>query len=65
MLSALAANGIWTDTVGLLFTYFVLVPALVTGLIVVAMVTAKGEKKSDDELRARWAARMRATRSDD
>lgn len=50
-----AARGFWTDTVGLLFTYGVLIPAIVTGLIVVAMVSGRGEKKEDDEIRARWA----------
>jgi len=52
-----AARGIWTDTVGLLFTYAILLPALVTGLIVVAMVSGRGDKKADDELRRRWASR--------
>jgi hypothetical protein len=50
-----AARGIWTDTVGLLFTYGILIPALVTGLIIVAMVSGRGEKQEDDEMRARWA----------
>ena len=58
MLSVLAANGIWTDTVGLLFTYGVLLPALATGLIVVAMVSARGEKTVDDEIRARFLAKI-------
>lgn len=43
-----------TDTIGLVFTYFVLVPALMTGLIVVAVVTAKGEKREDEKLAGRW-----------
>ncbi len=50
-----AARGVWTDTVGLLFTYGILIPAIVTGLIVVAMVSGRGEKQEDDEIRARWA----------
>ncbi len=57
MLSVIAANGIWTDTVGLLFTYAFLLPAVVTGLIVVAVVAARGEKRADDELRGRWGRR--------
>lgn len=57
MLCVVAATGFWTDTVGLLFTYAVLLPALVVGLIVVAMVSAKGEKRADDELRGRWGKR--------
>lgn len=55
MLSSLiAANGIWTETVGLVFTYVVLLPAIATGVIIVAIVSAKGEKRDDDELRGRW-----------
>ena len=50
-----AARGIWTDTFGLLFTYGILIPALVTGLILVAKVSGRGEKQEDDELRERWA----------
>jgi len=52
-----AARGIWTDTVGLLFTYGILIPAIVTGLIVVAMVSGRGDKQADDEIRRRWASR--------
>ncbi|MFP5361225.1 MAG: hypothetical protein ACLGI5_00680 [Thermoleophilia bacterium] len=55
--SLIAANGIWTDTVGLVFTYVVLVPAIATGAIVVAIVSARGEKRDDDELRGRWGRR--------
>jgi hypothetical protein len=32
----------------------VLLPAIATGLIIVAMVSAKGEKRADEELRGRW-----------
>ena len=50
-----AARGIWTDTIGLLFTWAILLPAVVTGLIVVAMVSGRGDTKADDEMRGRWA----------
>ena len=50
-----AARGIWTDTVGLLFTWAVLLPATVTVCIVVAMVSGRGDKRDDDEIRSRWA----------
>jgi hypothetical protein len=43
-----------TDTIGLVFTWFVLLPAVATGLIVVAVVTAKGEKREDEKLQGRW-----------
>lgn len=59
MSSVIAASGIWTDTVGLLFTYGILLPALATGLIVVAIVSARGEKAADDEIRARFLAKIR------
>ena len=59
MLSVIAANGIWTDTVGLVFTWFILLPAVATGLIVVAMVSGKGEKDADAELRGRWGRKRR------
>lgn len=61
MLSAIAASstghGIWSDTVGLLFTFGILMPALATGLIIVAIVSGRGEKEADDELRQRWSAK--------
>lgn len=61
MVSTLAASvGIWTDTVGLLFTFGVLMPALATGLIVVAMVSRRGEKEVDEEIRARFLAKVRS-----
>jgi hypothetical protein len=52
-----ASKGIWTETVGLLFTFGVLLPALATVLIMVAMVSGRGEKEVDDELRGRWGRR--------
>jgi len=54
MLSTLAANGIWSETVGLVFTWFILLPAVATGLIIVAIVAGRGDKAADDELRGRW-----------
>jgi hypothetical protein len=43
-----------SDTIGLGFTYFVLIPALATGLIVVAVVTARGEKRENERLAGHW-----------
>lgn len=57
MFSSIGANGIWTDTIGLLFTYGILLPAIATALIIVAIVGARGEKRDDDELRGRWGRR--------
>jgi hypothetical protein len=48
-----------TDTIGLAFTYFVLIPAILTGLIVVAVVTARGEKREDEKYTKsrRWGSK--------
>lgn len=54
MLSLISASQAVTDTIGLAFTYFVLVPVIATGLIVVAIVTARGEKKENEKLAGRW-----------
>jgi hypothetical protein len=43
-----------TDSIGLAFTYFVLIPAILTGLIVVAVVSARGEKRENEKLGGRW-----------
>ena len=50
-----SGHGIWNnDTVGLIFTWVVLLPGIATGLIVVAMISARGDKAADDDLRGRW-----------
>ena len=65
MISSLAVSyGIWNDTVGLLFTFGILMPALATGLIVVAIVSAKGDKDADAELRGRWGRKRGADDAD-
>ena len=46
-----------TDTIGLVFTFFVLMPAIATGLIVVAIVSARGEKREGEKLAGRWGRR--------
>ena len=50
----LALSQALTDTLGLVFTYFVLIPAIATGLIVVAVVSARGEKRENEKLGGRW-----------
>jgi len=61
MFSAIAANGIWSDTFGLVFTFVILMPALAAGLIIVALVSGKGDKEADEELRGRWGRRRDTT----
>ena len=51
---SIAASGFWSDTVGLVFTFLILMPALATGLIIVAILSGRGEKQADEELRGRW-----------
>jgi hypothetical protein len=58
-----AASQAWTDSIGLAFTWVLLLPALATGLIVVAVVSARGEKAENEKLEGRWGRRAR--RSDD
>jgi hypothetical protein len=53
LLIAISKEGL-TDTIGLVFTFFVLMPALATGLIVVAVVAARGEKREHERLTGRW-----------
>ena len=53
-MSLVIASQASSDTIGLLFTWAVLLPAIVTGLIVVAVVTAKGEKREDEKNAGRW-----------
>jgi hypothetical protein len=59
MLSSVLAAGFWNNNTGLLFTWVVLLPAIATGLIAVAKVTAKGEQDADAELKGRWGRRKR------
>jgi hypothetical protein len=56
-MSLVIASQAPSDTIGLLFTWAVLLPAIVTGLIVVAIVTAKGEKREDEKLAGRWGTK--------
>ena len=50
-----------SDTIGLAFTYFVLIPAIATGLIVVAVVSARGEKRENEKLAGRWGRKRGRT----
>jgi hypothetical protein len=43
-----------SDSIGLAFTYLVLIPAIATGLIVVAVVSARGEKRENEKASGRW-----------
>jgi len=58
-----AVSQAWTDSIGLAFTWLLLLPVLATGLIILAIVSARGEKAENEKLAGRWGPRAR--RSDD
>jgi hypothetical protein len=58
--SLIAASQAWTDSIGLLFTFGVLMPAVATVCIVVAIVSGRGEKAADGKLAGRWGRRRSA-----
>jgi hypothetical protein len=60
MLSLILADAT-SDTIGLVFTYFVLIPAILTGLIVVAIVSARGEKRENEKHGNRWGRKRGST----
>ena len=57
MISAttLALSQAWTDSIGLAFTFVVLLPAIATVCVVVAIVSARGEKSENEKTENRWA----------
>jgi hypothetical protein len=58
IISAATSHGIWdSDTFGLIFVWIILLPAIVTGVIVVSIVAGRGDTKADDEIRGRWGAK--------
>ena len=63
VVAAAAGHGIWNETFGLLFTFGILLPALATGLVIVAIVSARGEKQADEELRGRWGRKRSSSDS--
>ena len=50
----LALSQAWTDSIGLLFTFAVLMPAVAVVCIIVAIVAGRGEKREDDANVGRW-----------
>lgn len=58
-MSLVLASQAASDTIGLVFTYFVLIPAILTGLIVVAIVSARGEKRENEKYTSsrRWGSK--------
>jgi hypothetical protein len=61
MFAAATTHGIFSsDTVGLVFTWLILLPGIATGLVIVAIVSARGDKMADEQVRGRWG-RKRST----
>lgn len=56
----IALSQAWTDSIGLLFTFVVLMPAIATVCIVVSIVSGRGDKHVDDKLAGRWGRKRRA-----
>jgi hypothetical protein len=44
----------WTDSIGLLFTFAVLMPAIATVCVVVSIISGRGDKAQDEKNRGRW-----------
>ena len=50
----LALSQAWTDSIGLLFTFAVLMPAVATVCIVVSIVSGRGDHNQDKRNGGRW-----------
>jgi len=50
----LALSQGWTDSIGLLFTFAVLMPAIATICIVVSVISGRGDKNQDSKIAGRW-----------
>jgi uncharacterized membrane protein len=44
----------WTDSIGLLFTWVVLLPVVATICVIVMIVAGRGEKAEDEKNSGRW-----------
>jgi hypothetical protein len=55
-IAPLAISYAWNITIGLVFTFVILLPAIATVCIVVAIISGRGEKRDDGKLAGRWGA---------
>jgi hypothetical protein len=53
----LALSQAWTDSIGIIFSFGVLAPAITTVCVVVSIVSGRGEKAHDDTNAGRWGRR--------
>jgi hypothetical protein len=44
----------WVDSIGLVFVFGILMPAVMNILVVISMISGRGEKAQDAELAGRW-----------
>jgi hypothetical protein len=52
-----AMSQAWTDSIGIIFSFGVLAPAIATVCIVVSIVSGRGDKAHDDANTGRWGRR--------
>lgn len=50
----LALSQAWTDSIGLLLTFAVLLPVVTTVCIIVAIISGRGEKAQNADHGGRW-----------
>ena len=62
--AVLALSQAWTDSIGLLFTFAVLMPAIATVGIVVSIISGRGEKAQDAGNTGRWGRKAPAPDSE-
>jgi hypothetical protein len=55
----IALSQAWEDSIGLLFTFGVLMPAIATVCIVVSIISGRGDKHADRKLADRWGRKRR------
>ncbi len=61
MLLTLASSGAaFSKSLGLILTFFVILPAIATALIIVAIALARGERQDNEQYRAERAERLAA-----
>ena len=50
----LALSQAWTDSIGLLFTFAILMPAVATVCIIVSIISGRGDHSQDVKNGGRW-----------
>ena len=65
LVNLFAISQSWSDSLWLVFTWFILVPVLATGLIVVSIVSGRSEKRDNEKYASRWGRAGQRRNSDD